>query len=188
MQEMTGKIVETDRAWEEFFKNVERRALQMARVATGSEDEALDIVQDAMLGLVRKYRNKPVEELTPLFYRILQNRIRDWHRKKMIRQKWRVWGSRSTDEDHDDEQIDNAAAPVSEQPGNQLVRDEAMTKLEEALRQLPLRQQQTFLLRAWEGLSVAETATAMNCSTGSVKTHYFRALEVLRSKLKDYWP
>jgi len=187
MNNMTGNILETDRAWEEFFKNVERRALHMARLATGGDDEAFDIVQDAMLGLVKRYRNKPIEELSPLFYRILQNRIRDWHRKKTLQQRWWFWG-KASEESSVQDYIDNSAAPVSGQPGARLVQEEAMTALDKALRQLPLRQQQTFLLRAWEGLSVAETASAMKCSTGSVKTHYFRALQFLRETLKDNWP
>lgn len=186
---MTGDSLETNRAWEEFFKNVERRALQMARVATGCNEEALDIVQDSMLGLVKKYRNKPVEELTPLFYRILQSRIRDWYRRQAVRRRWQFWEKRSTpDEKSAQELIDRAPAPAANEPATLLIRDEAIAALEEALRQLPLRQQQTFLLRAWEGLSVAETAKVMQCSTGSIKTHYFRALHTLRDNLEEHWP
>ncbi len=181
--------LETSQAWDEFLKTVERRALLMARVATGFHDEAFDIVQDAMLGLVRKYRNKPVEELKPLFYRILQNRIRDWYRRQTVRRRWQFWGSSEPDDEGASfDPINNLPAPESNDPAGILLRDEAMIALDATLRTLPLRQQQTFLLRAWEGLSVSETAIAMNCSEGTVKTQYFRALHTLRVELEDHWP
>jgi RNA polymerase sigma-70 factor (ECF subfamily) len=186
---MNERPLETSQAWDEFLKTVERRALLMARVATGFQDEALDIVQDAMLSLVKKYRDKPVAELKPLFYRILQNRIRDWYRRQTVRRRWQFWGSlRPDDEGAFFDPINNLPAPDSDDPAGILIRDEAMAALDAGLRKLPLRQQQTFLLRAWEGLSVSETAIAMKCSVGTVKVQYFRALHTLREDLEDHWP
>ncbi len=186
---MNNDHLETDRAWEDFLKKVERRALHMARIATGCNEEALDIVQEAMLGLVKKYRNKPVNELTPLFYRILQNRITDWYRCQAVRRRWQFWAKSSPEEDsRQADIISNAPAPETESPDSLLTRDTAMVILEKSLKKLPLRQQQAFLLRAWEGLSVAETATAMRCAEGSVKSLYSRAIHTLRDKLEDHWP
>ena len=185
---MNERPLETSQAWDDFLKSFERRALLMARMATGFQDEALDIVQDAMLGLVKKYRNKPAEELKPLFYRILQNRIRDWYRRQNVRRRWQFWGTSAPDEEASFDPINNHPAPDSADPAGVLIRDEAVTALDVALRKLPLRQQQTFLLRAWEGLSVSETAIAMKCSEGTVKAQYFRALHALREELEDHWP
>lgn len=189
MYTMNERFLETSQALGEFLETVERRALLMARVATGFQDEAFDIVQDAMLGLVKKYRNKPVEELKPLFYRILQNRIRDWYRRQAFRRRWQFYGSLEPDDEGTSfDPINNHPAPESYDPAGILLRDEAMIALDAALRKLPLRQQQTFLLRAWEGLSVAETAMAMKCSEGTVKAQYFRALHTLRVELEDHCP
>lgn len=175
---------------ENFLASVERRAFRMAQIATGDSDEALDIVQDAMLSLVAKYRKKPENLWKPLFYRILQNRIRDWYRRTQVRKRWRAWlyPKQNAREDNADDPIENVAAPGSSNPAHLTLVGDASKALEAALQKLSLRQQQAFLLRAWEGLSVADTAIAMQCSNGSVKTHYARAVKTLRAMLEDHWP
>ena len=167
---------------ESFLKKVERRAFVIARIATKNEEEALDIVQDAMFTLAQKYSNRPLEELAPLFYTILQSKINDWHRKQKVRNRWRVFfGFGETEIAAEDtvpqEQFLEPDAYLQEEEINESVR--------EAIRQLPLRQQQAVILRAWEGFSVAETANIMKCSQGSVKTHYSRGVHALRDRLGE---
>lgn len=173
-----------------FLALVERRAFRMARIATGNTDDALDIVQDAMFGLVRKYGHKPENHWKPLFYRILNSRINDWYRRTRVRNRWRQWfgGSVASDGDVDENPVEQLSDPAGDNPANQVEIDSASQALDVALQQLPKRQQQAFLLRAWEGLSVKETANAMGCSQGSIKTHYSRALKTLREQLEDHWP
>jgi RNA polymerase sigma-70 factor, ECF subfamily len=158
----------------------------MAQFATGNRDEALDIVQDAMLALARHYGGRGADEWGPLFHRILQSRIRDWYRRRHTQNRWLAWLSSK-----DDEEEDPLAAlpdPGARRPEEQLGQARAGVALESAVAALPLRQQQAFLLRAWEGLDVAATAAAMGCSQGSVKTHYSRAVHTLRELLEDHWP
>ncbi len=178
------------RALDQFLAGVERKAFRIAEIAIGNREEALDIVQDSMLGLVQKYADRPSEEWTPLFYRILQSRIRDWYRKNKVRSRWMGWlGFRKQGEDQDlEDPVEQFADPVSREPMQTLANENSIRTLEGAIQQLPIRQQQAFMLRAWEGLSVADTAIAMSCSQGSVKTHYSRALNTLRTELEDHWP
>jgi len=164
------------------------KAFKIAQAALRHEDDALDAVQDAMLQLARAYSDRPAEEWKPLFYRILENRIRDMQRRRTVRGRVISWlPFRGGDED-DEEQDPIAQAPSFDpQPPRKLEISETMDALEKAIEALPRRQQQVFMLRTLEGMDVAETATAMGCSEGSVKTHYFRALQSLRAQLGDFW-
>jgi len=140
-----------------------------------------------MLQLARAYADRPAEEWKPLFYRILENRIRDMQRRRTVRGRVIAWLPFRGDEDEDEpDPIAQAPSPDPE-PTQRLELDQAMAVLEKAVGELPRRQQQAFLLRALEGLDVAETATAMGCSQGSVKTHYFRAVQALRAQLGDLY-
>jgi len=169
---------------ERFLAGVEKKAFHYARIATGNEQEALDIVQDAMLKLVQRYGDRAEHEWGALFHRILQSRIRDWYRRSLVRNRLRVWFG-GGDEGEDDP-LESSPAPQQHEPLPQLESDRFGLELERALNKLPNRQQQAFLLRAWEGLSVEETAQAMGCSVGSVKTHYSRALTTLRQQLEEF--
>jgi RNA polymerase sigma-70 factor, ECF subfamily len=173
------------RALNQFLAGVELKAFKIAQAALRHEDDALDAVQDAMLQLARAYAGRPAEEWKPLFYRILENRIRDMQRRRTVRGRVIAWLPFRGDED-DDEPDPIAQAPSPEpQPPRRLELEQAVGALEKALDELPGRQRQAFLLRALEGLDVAETAAAMGCSQGSVKTHYFRALQTLRAQLGE---
>ena len=170
---------------EQFLAGIERRALVMAELATHDREEALDLVQDAMIAFASRYGGRPRDEWPPLFHRILQNRIRDWHRRRQGRGRW--WGrlgfGREVEEPGDS--IQRAPDPVDRRPEDQLMAEDEMERLVRAVENLPARQQQAFLLRIWEGLDVKETARAMGCSSGSVKTHLSRALSVLRQELQE---
>ena len=171
-----------------FLAAVERRAFLMARVALGNDDDALDSVQDAMLVMARKYRAKPSVEWRPLFFRVLQNRIRDLYRYRQVRNRFGGWlKGPGGDADEGPDPFQLVADVATNNPAVQLESARSMAALWKAVGALPLRQQQAFMLRCWEGLSTAETATFMSCSEGSVKTHYFRALQALKEALKEHY-
>lgn len=180
--------LEQARNMDRFLADVEQSAFRIARYHLNDADEALDVVQDAMIRLVRKYARRPREEWKPLFFKILQNRIRDIQRKQSVRAK--VMGflpGGFRDEEADVDPMQNAPDYDSPDPGQQLALDGAMAELERAVGALPARQKEAFLLRTLESLSVEETAAAMGCSEGSVKTHYSRAVHKLRDELGEHW-
>jgi RNA polymerase sigma-70 factor (ECF subfamily) len=173
-----------------FLAEVERRAFKQALFAVRDEDAALDIVQDAMLRLTEKYAAKPLQELPMLFQRILQNAIHDHFRRQKVRSTWTTLLSALGQKDERDEDFDpletlparGESNPAD--PAQQHEQAEVVGLVEQALARLPARQREAFLLRYWEELDVAETATAMGCSEGSVKTHCSRAVHALAEMLK----
>ncbi len=170
-----------------FLADVERRAFKIAQIAVRDVEDALDIVQDSMLQLARRYGSRPGEEWRPLFYSILRNRIRDCQRRRAVRNRVLAWlPGRAGGEEDEGDPLDSVAATTLA-PGERVQVDETLVALERAVGALPERQQQAFLLRNLEGMDVAQTAAAMGCSEGSVKTHYFRALQTLRERLGDFW-
>jgi RNA polymerase sigma-70 factor (ECF subfamily) len=182
-----GAPLNDRRAMDRFLAGVERRALRIATLSTGDREDALDIVQDAMLKLVRNYGDRPSEEWRPLFYRILANRITDQQRRRAVRQRVVSWLVPAGDAD-DSDPMAAFPDPRPMAPDEVVGRADAMTALEAALGRLPARQRQAFLLRSLEGLDVRETAIAMACSEGSVKAHFSRAVHSLRTTLGDHWP
>ena len=183
-----GVALEYPRALEKFLAEIERRAFRMAQVALRDPDDALDVVQDAMLKLTKNYAAKPPAEWRPLFYRILENGIRDLQRRRSVRKRLMTWlpGPKEDPEGEAQDPLDHVpdqATPIPET----LMQHQALDKLEISLRQLPARQREAFMLRNFEGMDVAETARAMACSEGSVKTHYSRAVHALRAQLGEAW-
>ena len=158
--------------------------------AVRDRDSALDLVQDAMLRLSSKYGDHPASEFPMLFQRILQNAIRDWYRRQKVRSAWGVLlSSLSTNRDDEDfdplESMDlTGKTPMPELPLARMERQQVIETIQKEVEKLPARQREAFLLRYWEELDVAQTAAAMGCSEGSVKTHCSRAARTLASALR----
>lgn len=171
-----------------FLRSVERRALRMAQLAVGDLDDALELVQESMLVFVRSYRDKPEADWPPLFWRVLDSRVQDHHRRQTVRRRWRVFFGRGSGGDESDDADPLAAVADANAigPFERALGCESRAAIDRALRALPDRQRQAFLLRVWEGLDGAQTAQAMGCSEGSVKTHLFRAMEALRKHLEEH--
>jgi RNA polymerase sigma-70 factor (ECF subfamily) len=159
--------------------------------AVRDEETALDVVQDAMLRLSERYGDRPIVELAPLFQRILQNAIRDWFRRQRVRSLWTTLLSslgpgRGDDDDQDPLETLRAAGDSNreESPPDRLQRVQVIEIIEQEVSRLPPRQREAFLMRYWEELDVADTAKAMGCSEGSVKTHCSRATHALAAALR----
>ncbi len=181
----------TPKELSDFLASVERRAFKQSVYAVQEEQAALDIVQDAMMRLAEKYADRPATELPLLFQRILQNAIRDHFRRGKVRSTWTVLlsglGLGGEDEEGDPLEtleVDQASS-VPASPADRLEQAQVMEAIEQAVRALPGRQREAFMLRYWEELDVSETAKVMGCSEGSVKTHCSRATHALAKVLRS---
>lgn len=182
------------RALDRFLAGVEKKAFVVARGALWDEQQALDVVQDAMLKLVEHYRHRPEGEWPALFFTILRNRIRDAQRRRMTRDRaGRMVSLFLPDRDGGEGQdrleteLAGQQAASGGDPARRLADKEARAALERALGELSWRQRQVFMLREELGLDIRETAQALGCSAGSVKQHHFRAMQALRRRLAEDW-
>lgn len=170
-----------------FMQDVTGRALVMMENATqGHNGIAMDLVQEAFISLHKSYADKSTEEWYPLFYTILNNKLQDWRRKEARRASpFSLFRKVDLDSDEEAMEIVDESTP---NPLQFLDQDVTIEEIQEAISQLPVRQQQAFMLRAWEGFDTQTTASIMNCSEGSVKTHYHRAIQGLRTALSHLNP
>ncbi len=163
-----------------FLADIETRAYRFAEIGLRSRDDALDAVQDAMIKMLG-YRERPAGEWTPLFWSILRNRIVDMQRRGMFRLRWLAPSIEREDGSTIDWADDDTPDPSRSHDSR-----EAWTRISAALGTLPRRQREAFTLRVLEELDVADTARAMGCSEGSVKTHLSRARAALQRQLEEF--
>ena len=171
-----------------FMQEVTGRALVMMESATQNQQGiAMDLVQEAFISLHKSYSDRSTEEWYPLFYTILTNKLQDWRRKEARRaQPFSFFKKVSLDDD--DLEVNDVVDERALNPSDFLSQAVTADEIQEAIASLPVRQQQAFMLRAWEGFDTATTAQIMNCSEGSVKTHYHRAIQGLRNALAHLNP
>jgi RNA polymerase sigma-70 factor (ECF subfamily) len=181
----------TDKELSDFLENVERRAFKQAVYAVRKDEAAFDIVQDAMIKLSQSYGDKPPAELPLLFQRILQNTIHDYFRREKVRNTWVTLFSSMSGNSEGGDEFDllehytaEDGSQATESSADKIQREQTLNAIDREVQKLPNRQREAFLMRYWQDLDVAETAAAMGCSEGSVKTHCSRATHTLAQALK----
>ena len=180
----------TEKELDAFLREVEKRAFKRSMYHVRNEESALDIVQDSMMKLAQHYGHKPVEELPMLFQRILSNCTLDWFRRQKTQNAlFTHLGDFESAEDGGEFDLletllQGDGAAEAESPQGQAERAQTLRSIEAEIQVLPARQREAFLMRYWEDMDVAETASAMGCSQGSVKTHCSRAVAALSKALR----
>lgn len=191
MPSLAAPALATEQELSQFLKDVEKRAFKRTVFHVRDEDAALDIVQDSMIKLATHYGDKPPEELPMLFQRILSNSTLDWFRRQKTRNALFTNIGDFEQRDGEDDGYDwleshasDTAEKTVQSAEDSTQRAQVLQSIEKEIQELPARQREAFLMRYWEEMDVAETAAAMGCSEGSVKTHCFRAIQTLSKALK----
>ena len=179
----------TEQELSDFLKSVEKRAFKRSVYHVRDDEAALDIVQDSMMKLAHSYGDKPASEFPMLFQRILSNTTLDWFRRRKTRSALfsNMSDFESAGEDGDFDILETLES-LSDSEGTESAQDateraQILHEIEAEVKQLPGRQREAFLMRYWEEMDVSETAIAMGCSEGSVKTHCSRAVHALSKAL-----
>lgn len=190
------KDMQNNQALDRFFAEHEDKAFYVAYAALWDRESALDAVQESMLKLVEYYRNKPADDWPALFRTVLNSKINDIRRKRLLEQgKHRLvslTGLFRNRREKDDEDIE-FELPSGERtdgitgPETGYVASELRNHIDSALQALSERQRQVFILREWRGMSISETAITLGCSENSIKQHHFRAMRELRKQLAEVW-
>jgi RNA polymerase sigma-70 factor, ECF subfamily len=178
----TRKMADNTEVFDRFFRTNQRRAFAMIRLSVSTDADALDIIQQAMERLYVHYKFKSESELKPLFYRILNNALMDFHRKRKAASKLCFWRNYELEEESIHE---NVAGVEISTPEEIVSAQQSANKVIKAIRKLSVKQKQCYMLRVWESMSVKETASIMQCSEGTVKTHYHRACQLLQQSLLE---
>ena len=180
----------TERELSDFLQSVEKRAFKRTVYHVRDEEAALDIVQDSMMKLSEHYGDKPPGELPMLFQRILSNCTLDFFRRQKTRNALfsNLSDFESASDEGDFDLLETYSSPEQSQQVESAEdatrRAQVLREIELEIMELPARQREAFLMRYWEDMDVAETAAAMGCSEGSVKTHCSRAVAALSKALK----
>ena len=137
----------------------------------GNHDLAADATQETALRFLKQLRSfRGESQLRTWSLSIALNVVREMRRKQQF-------GT-----------LDAAQESLAAtQRAARLDEDEAAL-MKQTLASLPDRQREAITLRFFEELSVEETASVMNCATGTVKATVHQALRALRAKLKQLRP
>ena len=183
---MASATDEQRQAMDRFLAGVEQRAYAMTVMTTKNADDALDVIQDAMMILASRYYQRPESEWPPLFFRILRNKTTDFVRRRNIKVRlFGLFGNRNDDDVETQDPVATLRTAIGDSPEAQYALSGVRAELIEAIATLPDRQRNAFLLREVEGFDVSDTSRVMRCSESSVKTHYSRALKKLRQTIGE---
>lgn len=137
-------------------------ALRLAWLLVGDRDRAEEVVAEVFAEVWLRWRRGDVADVGAYLRRAVVNRSRSWWRRRLLERGV-------------------ARRRTADHRGGRRMEDQTVDRevLTEALKGLTARQREIVVCRYYEGLSVADTATLLGISQGTVKSTASRALASL---------
>ena len=171
-----------DSGFEQIVQQHTGNIIGLAWRLVGNREEAEDLAQEAFLRLHRslpEFRGE--SRISTWLYRTTTRLAIDHLRRERLKRK--LFFFRKDDDMPDPADL---AKDTRNDPGRELLAQEAMQSLRKSLGKLSSRQQVIFTLRHYEGLSLKEIAEHLDLEIGTVKAHLHRAVTQMRRDLADY--
>jgi RNA polymerase sigma-70 factor (ECF subfamily) len=183
---------QSDDSWaiEQLIVRYQRRIYAIAyHMLSGDAEEAKDRTQEVFFQAFQKIKHfEGKASFYTWLYRIVINTCIDARRRRHRWQKiffpWRVG------KDHEEE----SAAILEDYPDTEKMSDPLATvsgqqlevDVKKAMKMLSAKQRSIFQLKVFHEFSIKEIAEAMGLAEGTVKTHLFRATQVMQKQLKGW--
>jgi RNA polymerase sigma factor (sigma-70 family) len=164
----------TEARFSAVFNEHRRGLLRFLRRRVGNEEDAAEIAQEAYLRLLRYADQQDPQALKALLYRIAIN---------LVGMRQREAGSR-----HQSEHLPIEDLPLMSDEASQeqkLVDQQNLQLLMSAIRELPERCRQVFVLSRFHEMSYPQIAAHCGVSVKMVEKHISRALAACREKLGE---
>lgn len=150
--------------FEQFFREHHRGVYVFALHMVGDPGQAEDVASEVLVKVYLRWRRGGVDQPTAYLRRAVVNHVNSWLRRRQVERRYL--------------ERQPPAADVTDHPFPDQLGDAQV--LSRALGRLPARQRAAVVLRFYDDLSEAETAAALGCSVGTVKSQVHRGLAKLR--------
>jgi RNA polymerase sigma-70 factor (sigma-E family) len=156
-------VTDSEEQFAQFVRCCAPALLRAAWLLSGDWASAEDLVQAALLRTWQRWSSVRAETAQAYARRVIMTTFLGWRRRRWAGELALGWMP-------DDAAPGDLAVDVAEQHA-----------VAAALLRLPRRQRAVIVLRYFDDLTEADTAAALGCSVGAVKTHASRALRTLRA-------
>lgn len=170
------------------FNSMKGQLMRFIRQRVRVAEDAEDIMQDVFSQFVEVYRTiEGIDRSSAWLYTVARNKIIDKSRKKKPETFSNLIFAGGDDEDGDGPGLEELIPDLSGMPDEQYARSLIMSRISQALEELPEEQRHVFVSHEFEDKSFKEIAeaTGVTVNTALSRKHY--AVRYLRVRLQDLY-
>jgi RNA polymerase sigma factor (sigma-70 family) len=157
---------------ENLFRDHNRALIAFLQCRLNSLSDAQEVAQDAYLRMLTMDNREEVDSLRGYLFKVAGNLAIDRLRKRKVRSDFAI--------------VQSLGEPVDEQsPDHHAVAVEQVAGLRQALRELPAKAAQAFVMHVIEGRDFGSVAQTMKLSERMVRYHVANALVHCRARVDE---